>query len=150
MVETIWASVKPHWQERSACRGADRESFFPPVESDEVLEKIRRDYCNLCPVTRQCLNSAMAHRDTGIWAGTTSAHRRAMRRTRSRSKCPVCEGMTLVAVIHPGDVVYEVCVGCGASWRAEDRPAVRSTARRGPRTSSGVTDVPLPEEAAAS
>jgi len=74
--------------------------------------------------------------------GTTSAQRRALRRTRSRSKCPICKSINLIAV---GE--YEVCAGCGASWKADDRPTVRQAKLRegGERPTE---DIPLTEEAA--
>jgi hypothetical protein len=120
MADSIWASKKTDWHDDALCGGADPTLFFPTVESMESLELVNGKFCNHCPVRGKCLNSAIINKDTGYWGGTGTAHRQAMKRTRSRAKCPVCTGVKLIPVDE-----YEVCVGCGASWKADNRPAPR-------------------------
>lgn len=148
--ESIWTANKTHWQDSAACNTApDPNIFTPTVETPDGLMKIRRDYCNVCPVLDACLNSAIIRNDYGYWGGTTTAARRAIRKVRSRSKCPVCASVNLVRVPHEGTVGsetvwYEACLNCAASWRGEDRPTVNQT--RAERTLRGVV-VPRQEVA---
>jgi hypothetical protein len=142
MQYSLYAANNPNWVEDALCGGQPTELFFPIVESDSDLEKINRNFCNHCPVRLLCLNSAIIHGDSGYWGGMTSAQRRSIRRIRSRSKCPVCLSVNMVAV---GE--HEVCVGCGASWKADDRPTVRQARLRG-NTDKITEDVPLTEAAA--
>lgn len=125
MADSIWASIKPDWHDQGRCSGIDLKifeaTFYPANEDDaDALRRVQGAYCNGCPVRGKCLNSAIINKDWGFWAGTTRAQRMAMARTRSRAKCPLCASVNLVAV-DP----YEVCIRCGASWRAGSRPASR-------------------------
>lgn len=130
MMGSIWEANKSHWQDDALCVKQDPDLFTPAVETPEGLDFVRRKFCNLCPVNDVCLNSAIIRNDAGYWGGTSSVNRRAMRRTRSRSQCPLCTSANLVRVPHGegGDVTwYEVCVNCAASWKADDRPTPRQT-----------------------
>jgi Transcription factor WhiB len=159
-MESIWQANKPHWVDRARCGGADPGLFQPLIETDDGLERVKERYCNGCPVLDRCLNSAIIHGDTGFWGGTNSVQRRAIRRTRSRSKCPVCSSKDLVRVPHGKEEAvtwFEVCVSCAASWKADDRPTPRQkeaekslTAQRVKRRpgNTAVTTVPLTEGAA--
>jgi WhiB family redox-sensing transcriptional regulator len=155
-MESIWAADGPQWQDRALCAGKDPDQFSPVVETPEGLEKVRSLFCDRCPVRDKCLNSAIIHNDFGYWGGTTSVQRRAMRKTRSRSKCPVCSSANLVRVPHESGagepVWYEVCVNCAASWKADQRPTARQktaeqSLRRSPAAST-VETIPLTEAAA--
>jgi Zn ribbon nucleic-acid-binding protein len=122
VTESIWAAVKPGWHADADCRDVPSEIFFPEQEDEQALA-LAKSYCNVCPVRNMCLRSALAHSDEGLWAGTTTAQRHALRRVRDRAKCPVCTATQLVRLKDGNDVVtHEVCVGCGVSWRAERRP----------------------------
>jgi hypothetical protein len=96
----------------------DDDRFFPVVETAVVCDTMRRLYCNLCPVRQECLDTAMRVGEQGIWAGTTSAERRALSKTRSRAKCPLCLGRAVTSDGHS-----EICLFCGASWAADERPS---------------------------
>lgn len=109
--------IEQTWEKRARCKEADPDIFFPYLESEEQLEKIKKEYCNLCAVRQQCLASALVNRDYGYRAGTSTAQRRAMARTRTRAKCPVC-GTVKVVAVHP----YQICVHCGTSWKADGPP----------------------------
>lgn len=64
------------WWEQGACRGMDRELFFPGPgrEPSEALAVCRR-----CPVTEACLLDAMSagrpYEVHGVWGGTTQKDR---------------------------------------------------------------------------
>lgn len=69
------------WMVRGACRGADPELFFPISLRGRAVEQI--DYakaiCSHCAVARSCLSYALRTMPDGIWGGTTSEERLAMR-----------------------------------------------------------------------
>lgn len=117
--ETIYASIKTDWHAEALCYGAADYLFFPSDESMTRLNKVRVLFCDLCPVRAKCLNSALINGDSGFWGGTSTAMRNAMLRTRRRSKCPVCQNMTLIDT--EGERPYQVCIACGASWRSDLR-----------------------------
>jgi WhiB family redox-sensing transcriptional regulator len=66
---------------RGACRGADPELFFPISFRGRAVEQI--DYakavCRRCAVSGSCLSYALRTMPDGIWGGTTSEERIAMR-----------------------------------------------------------------------
>lgn len=111
------------WRTDSACR-SDRLSaaktapdlFFPYVETLTILMDVRKRFCNLCPVSIQCLDTARRLDASGIWGGTSTAERKAMNRRRTRAKCPVCSSGEPVTVDSA-----QVCASCGSSWE-RDRP----------------------------
>lgn len=139
MADSIWASKKTDWHEDALCARAPCEIFFPTVESEAGRDRVKARYCNHCPVRGKCLNSALINKDTGYWGGTDTAQRQALKRTRSRAKCPVCTGVQLLNVDE-----YEVCVGCGASWKADNRPAPRPEPEV-EKVPGKTVDVPLAE-----
>jgi hypothetical protein len=66
------------WQRDAVCAQADPEAWFPNVgfvAGPQVLTT-----CARCPVRRSCLAAALLRAELGVWAGTTEAHRRALRR----------------------------------------------------------------------
>lgn len=128
-MDSIWASTKTDWHSSAACGGADSYLFFPKIETDTLLIKVRGQFCDHCPVRQKCLNSALINGDSGFWGGTSTDMRAALKRTRHRAKCPACTSRSLVET---GDDVlgddgaeifvpsYQVCLSCGASWRSEN------------------------------
>jgi WhiB family redox-sensing transcriptional regulator len=67
------------FRHRGACRGVDPELFFPLNEAAGVAGA--REVCERCPVLSECLTYALDKGiDHGIWAATTSAERRLLRR----------------------------------------------------------------------
>lgn len=60
------------WQTKAACTNADPEIFFSEGRHNKPLE-----YCNNCPVKKDCLNYAVTEQiDHGIWGGMTPGQRR--------------------------------------------------------------------------
>jgi DNA-directed RNA polymerase subunit M/transcription elongation factor TFIIS len=125
MEDSLWAAIKTDWHDRARCAGVNQYQFFPTIETDSGLDKVRSQFCDHCPVLGKCLNSALINGDLGYWGGTSTDMRKALRRTRARSKCPLCKGKSLltVEVETTGDdeasaSSYQVCIACGASWRA--------------------------------
>lgn len=136
-MESIWAATETAWRSRSLCRTAPPETFFPDQETEQALAYATERYCNHCPVRTTCLNAAIVNKDQGFFAGTNTAMRKALSSKRHRTKCPVCRSINLLPVEQ-----YEVCVGCGASWRIEDRPAEKPSWRK-PAEERTVENVPL-------
>ena len=111
------------WRTNSACspdrlkvQGVDPDVFFPYVETYGILADLRGRFCNLCPSTAECLDTALKLDTSGIWGGLSTAERRAMKRRRTRAKCPVCAAAEPVTVDGA-----QVCASCGSSWEP-DRP----------------------------
>ena len=73
------------WWERAACRGMDREVFYAPPDSGDVILALAT--CAGCPVREQCLELAMraesgTYRE-GIFGGYTAEQRKALARART-------------------------------------------------------------------
>lgn len=143
-MDSVWTSLRVDWQSRALCvtNHADPDLFSPTVETNAGVLRVSRDWCDHCPVKAQCLNSALINNDSGYRGGTNTDQRRALRRTRSRVKCPLCAGGNVVLT-----EAHEVCINCGASWKIDARPETRVKKKRYTPTSR-VTDVPLTGEAA--
>lgn len=115
MTENKWAAVGPDWYREAACKDTNSDLFTPAVETPKLLAEVKREFCDHCPVRERCLQFAIISGDYGFWGGTTTTERRAMKRTRSRAKCPIttCRASEPVVI-----GVYQVCLRCGASWQA--------------------------------
>lgn len=71
----------PDFEGRQACLQVDPDLFFPDQPGQEQFRaKEVRDLCGACPVVEACLEYALATSVSGVWAGTTTAQRRQMRR----------------------------------------------------------------------
>lgn len=98
------------WQDHAACAGQPLDVFVPPAESTKGLRHAQQ-WCNACPVRQPCLMWATLHRAEGYWGGTNTYQRNQLRRVRTRAKCPLCLGTSLVYT-DP----HELCLACGTSW----------------------------------
>jgi WhiB family redox-sensing transcriptional regulator len=81
----------PNWMVRGACRGVDPELFFPISVRGRAVEQINyaKAVCGYCAVGGSCLSYALRTMPDGIWGGTTSEERIAMRlRSAVRSQAP--------------------------------------------------------------
>ena len=69
------------WMVRGACRGTDPELFFPISLRGRAVEQINyaKAVCGRCAVAGSCLSYALRTMPDGIWGGTTSDERIAMR-----------------------------------------------------------------------
>jgi WhiB family redox-sensing transcriptional regulator len=62
------------WQERARCRDFDPEIFFP--EKGGSSREAKR-ICAECPVKAECLEAALAARESfGVWGGLNEYERR--------------------------------------------------------------------------
>jgi WhiB family transcriptional regulator, redox-sensing transcriptional regulator len=65
------------WQEQAACRGRAPADFVRGPKADYGDT---RDLCELCPVRRDCLETALADDSlSGLWGGTTDIERKMIR-----------------------------------------------------------------------
>lgn len=113
-----WREDRRGWPEHAPCASAPRDLFFledpdgtePPYPTEEQIS-----YCARCPVWHDCYE---AGRDEpyGVWGGTTAYQRRALGRTMARRRCPVCSAPAVADLLQ-----YQVCLGCGYSWRSRSR-----------------------------
>ncbi len=69
-----------------ACQREDPELFFPIASTGPALPQVNaaKAVCGRCPVRLNCLSYALETSQDGIWGGTTSDERLAMRRPRRR------------------------------------------------------------------
>lgn len=88
--------MKDEWRTRAACKGADPNSFFPPVGIEDEDYKTpqwaatyERSYaearaiCASCPVIQECGDWVERNpQPYGLWAGLTPQDRRRIRRNR--------------------------------------------------------------------
>lgn len=68
------------WQLRGACRGEDSALFFHPEgergSSREARDAAAKLVCQTCPVTKECLEYALASREPyGVWGGLSEVER---------------------------------------------------------------------------
>lgn len=117
--EYKWAASGPDWYREALCKSTNSDLFTPTVETAKGLAEVKDAFCNRCPVRDRCLQFAIINGDHGYWGGTSTAERTALRRTRSRAKCPIstCKAPEPVVL-----GLYQVCLRCGASWQAEQEP----------------------------
>ena len=95
------------WRCQAACRGESTETFFLPTGQRGVSKRQReaaaKAVCAVCPVSRQCLDWALAlalPEPFGVWGGTTPEERDVIRngpRTRkpAMSRCTLEPGRQL-------------------------------------------------------
>jgi WhiB family transcriptional regulator, redox-sensing transcriptional regulator len=66
------------WRERAACRYAEPELFFPVPSSDKAGAQaaLAKAVCKACAVRRECLQFALATRQSdGVWGGMSERER---------------------------------------------------------------------------
>lgn len=72
------------WRLRGACRGLDPEIFYPATEEEDIRRA--KVVCDTCVVQQQCLEFALANRESeGIWGGATEKERRRILRQRRKT-----------------------------------------------------------------
>lgn len=77
------------WRDQAACRSEDPELFFPVGTTGPALQQIEdaKSVCRRCPVISPCLEFAMrTSQDEGIWGGTTTDERRALKKRRAQAR----------------------------------------------------------------
>jgi hypothetical protein len=80
------------WMKRGACKNAPADQFFPEKSSGSTDYKIViAEYCNVCPVKQSCLNFAIDNFEVGIWGGTTTRGRAAIRSKMVKERKAQCQ-----------------------------------------------------------
>lgn len=73
--------ARPAWMDDAACIEHPGIQFVPPAQSSEDHARAAKAICSRCLCRAECLDYALADDSLlGIWAGTTTAERRALRR----------------------------------------------------------------------
>lgn len=99
----------PDWT-HAACRGTK-----PKTWDGETLTKDLAIRCHTCPINADCLDYALRFKSHGIWAGTSTAQRKRIKRGELRKDCPICRAN------NPRPAVFgrwQICLSCGISWPA--------------------------------
>jgi len=81
-IDNVFASAG--WMSRGACRREDPELFFPISDGAAHLVAAAKAVCQACSVRASCLAFAVETRQDGVWGGTTSDERHAMRHQAAR------------------------------------------------------------------
>lgn len=77
-----WENLAVGWQFEARCRGSDANLFFTPTHLEDKEERTAREgqakaICSACTVRNQCLEFALATREShGIWGGLNELERR--------------------------------------------------------------------------
>lgn len=72
------------WVAEAACRGLDPNLFFPKRDDEGGVAQALA-VCATCPVTRACMEYAIAnYLDEGVWGNTSARQRRAIATARHR------------------------------------------------------------------
>lgn len=78
------------WTSKGNCVGIDVNIFYldDKARGDEkkAQEQAAKKICVGCPVINECLESALAHNELGVWGGTTEDERKKMKRLKIRVK----------------------------------------------------------------
>jgi len=82
-----YAAASAGWMSQAACQGEDPELFFPIAATGPALQQISaaKLVCAGCAVRAMCLSYGVETSQAGIWGGTTSEERLAMRESSRRS-----------------------------------------------------------------
>jgi WhiB family transcriptional regulator, redox-sensing transcriptional regulator len=77
-------SASEEWRDQAECAGMDTNLFFPVTDADAAAPK---RVCAVCPVRQECLEWAIATRQSdGVWGGMTEDERRRLRRRRQEAE----------------------------------------------------------------
>lgn len=74
------------WYDFAACKDADPEIFFPPINEETGRPIVTSEdiaaanaFCDRCPVIDTCRETAIAKKEVGWWGGTSGNDRRKIR-----------------------------------------------------------------------
>lgn len=72
------------WVGWAACAGSPTHLFYP---QKHLKAEAAKAICAKCPVTRECLEEALARNDqNGIWGGLSVEERKEVRRARNQQQ----------------------------------------------------------------
>jgi WhiB family redox-sensing transcriptional regulator len=73
--EWILEDTDNRFMKDAACKGLDRDMFFPERGANTSIKKAK-EVCAVCPVREECLRFAMNNRiDFGVWGGVSANQR---------------------------------------------------------------------------
>lgn len=113
---------------RRACKTSETDWFFIEPEDagyEATINELREDFCQRCPVRRECFERVMAYEDGkadlyrhGFEAGLTAPQRVALAR-RGIWRCPDCNVVFDPLAFATGELW---CDGCGTSYEVRPLP----------------------------
>lgn len=71
----------PRFPSTPPCAKGDPDLYFPDQGDPDRQRHLAVTLCASCPFTAPCLEYALQHNVSGIWAGTSRHERKEMRRT---------------------------------------------------------------------
>ena len=78
------SKAEVRWRAMAACKGIDSDIFFSNFTKDADAA---RAICAKCPVKPDCLEYAIANKETeGIWGGTSEIQRKNIVRARNANR----------------------------------------------------------------
>lgn len=110
-------TANTQWRKKAACLTVDPEKFFSRDSGDRVSarrtahETTAKEICRRCPVSGNCLDTALRRNEIGVWGGTTAEERVKIRRSGYRASCARCRGNRIAK-----DSETQICLHCGLSW----------------------------------
>lgn len=97
------------WQDLGRCNDYSLDLFFPVGETGDAAEQIQeaKNICRTCLVRYDCLMSAVANREHGVWGATTEAERSTIKR--HMAKVPYSDAATFAYAL---DIEMPLCIRC--------------------------------------
>ena len=74
------------WRDQARCLRVGPWIFDYETETDQQLVDNAKKVCGRCPVQAECLAAALDGDEVGIWGGTTTRERAAMKPARAATK----------------------------------------------------------------
>ena len=98
-----------HWRNDAACRGYPTTWWYPQRGNRIATTKQAHEICTRCPVTEQCLQSAIIRFEEGIWGGVNIRERRSIRNQKQLRKRLVCQHCRQIFERPTKSGVYHYC-----------------------------------------
>ena len=86
--------LKPWQFEGAICSQIDTEFYFPDRNKITEENKKVKAMCSKCPWKQECLTYALHYTVVGIWGGTSTRERQAIRTKLNIIPIPITEGRT--------------------------------------------------------
>lgn len=86
--------LKPWQFEGAICSQIDTEFYFPDRNKITEENKKVKAMCSKCPWKQECLTYALHYSVVGIWGGTSTRERQAIRTKLNIIPIPITEGRT--------------------------------------------------------
>lgn len=115
---------------KAACRNVVKTDIFYVWEENRSIKKLMnidvfRNLCTPCPIWRECMRYSLESETYGVWAGTTSIERQAMRMGQFNSTVARVMSDFEVRGIAPDELI-EIVDEYQKNHQGEDSPRARA------------------------